>query len=130
MDAVEALIRRGGGARVDALRRDGVTVHALRRARESGAIVGVRRGWAAVRDADALLIAAARRGVILSCITLASRRGLWVRDSSQHHLAAPANAGHIAVARGVVHWNRPWFPRDPDSLEDSLENALIILSTC
>ncbi|WP_433585233.1 endonuclease domain-containing protein [Microbacterium hydrocarbonoxydans] len=130
MDAVEALKKRGGVARVDAIRRDGVTAHGMRRARESGAIVGIRRGWVALRDADTMLIAAARRGVVLSCVTLASRKGLWVLDSSQHHLAAPANAGHIAVPRGVIHWNRPLFPRDPDALEDSLENALIIMSGC
>lgn len=130
MDAVEALLERGGVARVEALRRDGVTVHALRQARESGVIMLVRRGWVALPGADAMLVAAARRGVVLSCVTLAARKGLWVLDSSMHHVAAPANAGHAAVSRGVIHWNRPLLPRDPDSLEDSLENALIILSRC
>nr|WP_223622958.1 DUF559 domain-containing protein [Microbacterium sp. EST19A] len=104
--------------------------HALRRARERGLIFSVCRGWVALREADAMLVAAARRGVVLSCVTLAARRGLWVLDDSGPHLAAPSTSGHASSARGVVHWSKPIFPRDPDSCEDSLENALVILARC
>jgi len=77
-----------------------------------------------------MLIAAARRGVVLGCVTLAARKGLWVLDSSEPHLAAPARSGHARVERGVIHWNVPLFPRDPESCEDSLENALVIVARC
>lgn len=77
-----------------------------------------------------MLVAAARRGVVLSCVTLAARKDLWVLDAAEPHVAAPAKSGHATTARGVLHWNVPTFPRDPDSCEDTLENALVILSRC
>lgn len=130
MDVFTALTARQGVARVRTLRRDGVTEHALRRAVRGGDVVSVCRGWVALRDADAMLVAAARRGVVLSCVTLAARRGIWVTEASEPHLAAPPKSGHAQAARGVVHWNTPAFPRDPDALEDSVENAMILIARC
>ncbi|WP_223585594.1 DUF559 domain-containing protein [Microbacterium sp. OVT16B] len=130
MDPVAALMKRDGVARVETLRRDGVAAYALRRARERGDIVSVRRGWVAMRDADPLLVAAARRGVVLSCVTLAARKGLWVLDSSEPHVAAPPTAGHVKTMRGVIHWSVPLVPRDVDTCEDSMENALVLISRC
>lgn len=130
MDVVQALQQSDGVARIEALRRVGVTEHQLRKARERGFIFSVRRGWVALRSADRMLVAAARRGVVLSCITLAARRGLWVLDSSEPHVAAPPHAGHASVSKGVIHWSRPLFPRHPDSCEDSLENALVLAARC
>lgn len=112
-----------GVARVDALRRAGVTAYALRRAREEGRIRSVRRGWVALPEADPMLVAAARRGVVLSCVTLAARKGLWVLDSSEPHVAAPPKSGHTRTSRGVIHWSSSLVPRDPHALEDSLERA-------
>lgn len=130
MDAISALKARDGVARVRTLRRAGVSDHALRSARERGLIFSVCRGWVALRGADRMLVAAARRGVVLSCVTLAVRRGLWVTEDSQPHLAAPPSSGHASAARGVLHWSKPVFPRDPDSCEDSLENALVLVARC
>lgn len=130
MDAISALQARDGVARIRTLRRDGVTDYALRCARERGMIFSVCRGWVALRGADRMLVAAARRGVVLSCVTLAERKGLWVMSDPLPHLAAPPTSGHASAARGVVHWSRPVFPRDPDRCEDTLANALVLLSTC
>lgn len=130
MEMIKALGRFDGVARIEALRHLGVTTHQLRGARERGLIFSVRRGWVALRGADPMLVAAARRGVVLSCITLAARRGLWVLDASEPHVAAPSHAGHVSVSKGVIHWSRPLFPRDPDSCEDSLENALVLAARC
>lgn len=77
-----------------------------------------------------MLIAAAKRGVVLSCITLAARRGLWVTSAEGVHVAAPAGSGHAGAVQGVVHWSKPAFLRDPDALEDSIENALILVARC
>jgi very-short-patch-repair endonuclease len=77
-----------------------------------------------------MLVTAARRGVVLSCITLAARRDLWVLDDSEPHLAAPPHSGHATVKRGVMHWSTPLFPRHPNACEDSLENALILVARC
>lgn len=130
MDAIAALRLHGGVARVKTLRRLGVSEHTLRRERERGWVVSICRGWVALRDADAMLVAAARRGVVLSCVTLAERRGLWVTQSPDLHVAAPPHSGHASAARGIVHWNVPVFPRNPDSREDTLENALILIAGC
>lgn len=130
MDVLEALSRFDGIARVEALRELGVTAHQLRLARERGWIFSVRRGWVARVGADRMLVAAAQRGVVLSCITLAARRDLWVLDSSEPHLAAPPHSGHAKVTRGVIHWSAPLFPRHPDFCEDSLENALVLVAQC
>lgn len=130
MDVTEALDQFDGVARIEALRRLGVTEHALRRARERGWIHSVRRGWVARTGADRMLVTAAKRGVVLSCITLVDRRDLWVSDASEPHVAAPPHAGHATVKRGVVHWSAPLFPRHPDSCEDSLENALVLVARC
>lgn len=130
MEIIEALMQFDGVARIEALKRLGVTTHQLRKARGRGLIFSVRRGWVALRDADPMLVAAARRGVVLSCITLAARRGLWVLDASEPHVAAPPHAGHASVTKGVIHWSRPLFPRHPDSCEDSLENALVLAARC
>lgn len=130
MDPITALKGKDGVARVDTLRRDGVSAHALRVARERGLISSVCRGWVALAAADPMLVAAARRGVVLSCVTLAARKGLWVLDTADPHVAAPPHSGHARVERGVIHWNEPIFPRDPDSCEDSLENALILVARC
>ena len=112
------------------LTRLGVSAHTLRRERERGQISSICRGWVALHDADAMLVAAARRGVVLSCVTLAARRGLWVLEHSEPHVAARPHSGHAAATRGVVHWNLPIFPRDPELCEDSLENALVLMAGC
>lgn len=130
MDAEDEVRSRGGVARVEALHRAGISAHALRKAREAGRITTVRRGWVAVPDADRMLVAAARRGVVLSCVTLAERRGWWVLDAAEPHVAASPHSGHTRIARGTVHWRAPLFPRDPDSCEDSLENALVLIARC
>ncbi|GAA5145696.1 hypothetical protein GCM10025768_03260 [Microbacterium pseudoresistens] len=130
MDPIAQLRERNGIARVDTLRRAGVSAHALRRAREQGLVHSARRGWVALADADPMLLAAARRGVVLSCITLAARRGLWVLDHDEPHVAAPPSSGHARTSKGVIHWSAPVFPRDPETWEDSLENALILIARC
>lgn len=130
MDPINQLRRRDGIARVESLRRAGVSAHDLRRAREAGRILNVRRGWVRLPGADTELVTAARRGVVISCITLAVRRGLWVRDAVGLHVAAPPNSGHVQSGPGVIHWSTPLVPRDPDALEDSLENALVLIVRC
>lgn len=130
MDVFEALDRFDGVARIDALQRLGVSAYALRRARERGRIFSVCRGWVAAATADRMLVAAAKRGVVLSCVTLAARKGLWVLDASEPHVAAPPNSGHAKTKRGVVHWNIPVVPRDPEMCEDSIENALVLVARC
>lgn len=116
--------------RVRALRELGVSDHVLRRALGLGHIERVRRGWVASPGADPMLVAAARRGVVLTCVTAARRLGLWVLEEKQPHVAAPQHAGRIDIPGATVHWHKPVVPRHPDALEDPIENVLVIVSLC
>lgn len=130
MDALTALRALGKVAPVAALRDAGITAHDLKSAKSKGIIRVVRRGWVATTDADSMLVQAVRAGVVLSCVTVAARAGLWVPDASRTHVAAPPSSGHVAAGGAIVHWNKPVIPRNPHSCEDGIENALIIACTC
>lgn len=91
----------------------------------------IRRGWVALPDADPLLVGAATRGVVLSCITAAARHGLWVPDASPLHVAARPNASRLAVPEGVVvHWAQPLVARYPDAVIDGIVNTLSLVAAC
>lgn len=121
---------RGGIVRSSVLRDQRVTNRALTEAVASGVLVRPRRGWVAVRDADPALFAAARAGVVLSCVTRAARLGLWVLSADEVHVAAPEHSGSVRVSRAVVHWARPVVPRPPHLLEDGIENTLVAVAGC
>jgi very-short-patch-repair endonuclease len=76
-----------------------------------------------------MLVAAAKAGVVLTCITQAHRLGLWVLEDGSTHVAAPPHSGRVAVS-AHVHWERPVIPRDPSALEDPIENVLAIVARC
>lgn len=126
----ELVRERGGVVRVRVLRELGVSDHALRRALAAGDIERVRRGWVASPGADPMLVAAARRGVVLTCVTAARRLGLWVLEEKQPHVAAPQHAGRIDIPGATVHWHKPVVPRHPDALVDPIENVLAIVALC
>lgn len=76
------------------------------------------------------LRSAAELGVVLTCVTVARRRGLWTLDEPERHVSAPPHHRLPRPTTAVVHWSRPVIPRPPDALEDPLVNALVILSRC
>lgn len=110
----------------------------LKDAVASGALVRIRRSWLALPDADPLLVAAARAGVALSCVTRAERLGLWVHgDFTKPHVAAPPCSGGVRIEqddadnpKATVHWFTPVVPRPPHTLEDGIENTLISIALC
>ncbi|WP_102193481.1 endonuclease domain-containing protein [Microbacterium aurantiacum] len=131
MDPVAMIRTLGGIARTRTLLTAGVSAHALRRAKETSQIRTVRRGWVASADADPHVVGAVRRGVLLSCITVAERRGLWVPQRGHIHVVAKPNAARIEVPeKVVVHWSRPVVPRIPDAVEDDLINTLVLVALC
>ena len=100
MDAVGAT---DGVARVASLRARGFSRRTIEAAVATRALVRPRNGWVAVPDADPLLVAAARAGVVLTCQTQARRLGLWVLRDDAVHVAAASNR-HIGEVRdGGVH---------------------------
>jgi len=120
----------GGVVRTRNLVRAGYSRHRIDRALTSGSLVRVRKGWVATPGADVCLVAAARAGVVLSCITQARRLGLWVLDEDRPHVAAPAHSGGVTSRGATVHWAKPVVPRHPDALIDPIENVLALVALC
>lgn len=132
MDRLRDAVAAGGGVvRVAALRAVGVPRRAVEQAVAAQLLRRPRNGWVALPDADPLLIAAARAGVVLSCLTQAERLGLWVLGDGAIHVAAPPQR-HIAEVKAEtrVHWARPLVPRHPDVLVDPVENVLALIARC
>ncbi|KAA9134603.1 endonuclease domain-containing protein [Microbacterium caowuchunii] len=127
-----AFVRTEGGVvRSGRLRELGFAVSAVTDAVACGELVRIRRRWVAVPDADPHLRAAAKSGVVVSCITQAARLGLWTFDEPVPHVAAPPHAGRILVADGTrVHRAIPLVPRHPDALDDPVENVLALVAAC
>jgi very-short-patch-repair endonuclease len=90
----------------------------------------LRNGWVAVSDAAPHLAAAARAGVVVTCITQAQRLGLWVLDDGMPHVGAPPHAGRVTSMRGRIHWAVSLVPRHPDLLADPVENVLGLVAVC
>lgn len=124
----------GGVVPVSRLGAAGYSAWTLRKALDRGILVRVRRGWVATPGADRFLVAAAHRGVVLTCVTQARRLGLWVLDAAdepKHHIGADPRSSRATTAVGaVVHWCRPAVPRAPGQLVDPIENVLTIMASC
>ena len=130
MDLVSALRSSRGITRTRSLLRLGVTRHEIARSVERGWAIRPCKGWVALPDADPALLAAARKGVVISCVTQAARLGLWDVGTPVPHVAV--TPGHHVREPGTthVHWAVPLTPRHPDALEDPLENVLAIAADC
>lgn len=127
----DAVAAGGGVVRVAALRAAGVPRRAIEQAVSTGRLIRPRNGWVALPDADPLLVAAARAGVVLSCLTQAGRLGLWALGDGAVHVAAPPKRHIGEVREGTrVHWARPLVPRHPDALVDPIENVLAAVVGC
>lgn len=127
---VAALRERSGVAPTRVLGELGIGRRAIAAALAEGAALAPRRGWLALRDADPALIAAARAGVVLTCVTQASRLGLWVLDASTPHVVAAPTASRVVMPGARVHWCAPVVPRAAGALEDSILNCLVIAASC
>jgi very-short-patch-repair endonuclease len=130
-DRIEELVRAAGGvARVRRVTDAGFSRHRIDRAVARGDVIRVRRGWLASPGADPYLVAAARAGVVVTCVTQARRLGLWVLEEDRPHVAAPPHAGCARPGDSTVHWANPAVPRHPDALVDPIENVLVLVAVC
>ena len=131
LDPVEFVAALGGVVRVTRLTDQRIGRRAIDGAVRAGALIRVRRGWVATPDADPVRVAAARNGVVVTCVSQAARLGLWVHEvpTTFHVAADPKSTGH-RIDRAEVHWFAPLVPRDPDALEDPIENVLAAVADC
>lgn len=127
---LDSVAVRDGVARVASLQRAGHSRHGIRRALETGELARVRRDWVALPAADPFLIAAAREAVVLTCVTAAQRKGLWVMYEGKPHVAAGPNGAKGKPPTVHVHWAAPLVPRHPDDLVDGFENTLALIAVC
>jgi very-short-patch-repair endonuclease len=128
-DLVQAVVRSGGVARTRSLMDAGFSKHHQATAVARGALVRACRGWVALPAADRELVAAACAGVVLTCVTEARRRGLWVLEEPVAHVAAAPHS-HVRIRDAHVHWADCLVPRHPDALVDPIENVLGIVADC
>lgn len=97
----------------------------------TGDLRRVRRGWLAVPDADAALLAAAASGGVVTCVTQASRLGVWeTRPSSSLHIGIPTQSRRPRFDGLRLHWASPLVARDPRQLEDNVANMLAAVAVC
>lgn len=105
--------------------------HTIDRYRQAGRLIRPQRGWIALPDTDPELLFAAEHGVVLSCMSVVARRGLWVPDPLRHpHIAARTRKAHVPRGDHVCHWGTPVLRREPHALVDRIENALIFAVSC
>lgn len=130
-DAAEWVRSQGGVVESSALAAASFGRGALDRAIASRSLVRVRWGWVATRDADPLLVAAARAHVVISCVTRATQLGWWVLDAGDRpHVAAHGHSGRAPTTTAIVHWRSPMVPRPPAALVDPVENVLVTVAGC
>lgn len=131
MDAQAKVSRAGGVMRVRELMDQGCSKHALLRVLHEGRLIRPKRGWLALPDADTELLYAVRRGVVLSCVTVAKRLGLWITtEPTRIHAAARSAHAHLSSDGHVLHWGEPLVRRVPGALVDPIENALGYAAAC
>ncbi|MDQ4213046.1 DUF559 domain-containing protein [Microbacterium sp. ASV81] len=130
-DPAEFVADRGGVVRVVRLTDHGIGRRAIDGAVRANRVIRVRRGWVATPDADPVRVAAAREGVVVTCVSQAARLGLWVHDvPTAFHVGADPKSACRPSERTHVHWFAPILPRDPDALEDPIENVLTAVADC
>jgi very-short-patch-repair endonuclease len=125
----EVLDREGGVMRTASLTALGFSKHRQASAVAARTVKRAGRGWIALPTADPYLLAAARAGVVVTCVTQAKRLGLWVIEDHVAHVGAPPH-GRPRTDNAHVHWNVPPVARIPGVLVDPIENVLAIIAYC
>ncbi len=114
------------------LRSHGVGKLAVRRLVTSGGLVRVRTGRYVAGNTDARLIAAARLGGRLSCVSLLSALDVFVRLEQGLHLQVDRGASRLpARDRTVVtHWREHGGESGRDALSTCVVDALVLAVPC
>jgi very-short-patch-repair endonuclease len=122
MDFVTVMRSLGSIASVGQLEAAGFSGQFVRAVRRRGGIVRVRRGWYALPTASPAIVAAARVGGTLACVSACGFLGTWMPPNAGLHVAVPEGSRHLkdpvngSPVRGdgdglTVHWSGP-VPHD------------------
>lgn len=133
VDIAQWISARGGIVHRQLARDAQWTDAAIRRAVSTGGVAVIRRAWLATDAASIDLVAAAKAGGRIACVSIARERGWWMPagTDSRGHLSIPprGRAGSISPD-DVVHWSIPIVPASRFSLRESVEDALAHVATC
>lgn len=137
MELEVTIERLGGIASLEQLRARGFDRADILAARHRGGVVKVRRGWCALRTADADAVAAVRIRGQATCITATRALGIWTHDDGRLHVAIPGNGSRLNPrldgappahldSSVAVHWRArtaaPTMARQP--LRDVLQHVV------
>lgn len=129
MDLIGAVSAEGGAMRTSMALALGYSDHTVRTHVHSGQLLRPRRGWIALASLHPELLFALSYGVVLSCVSAAKWRGLWVLNHDLPHVWA-REGQHVHPINAHVHRRRPLKPRQPGLLVDHLENMLDCVAAC
>ena len=99
-------------------------------AASAGLIRRVRRSWIAAPSADHRAVAAVAVGGRLTCLSVASRHGLWVPAHDEVHVALPRNTARFDSEGLRAHWRRTPMPTAQHAVAEPLINALLHVAEC
>lgn len=125
------LRQRDGIAHTSEIYAAGFGKHVVQRAVDEKRMLRVRRSWIALPDCDAALISAVRAGGRLTCVSAASRLGIWVpAGETAIHLSAPPGAGKLGGSGLRVHWSGGPAPVRERAPVEPLINVLQHAARC
>lgn len=127
---VEWMARRGDIAHSAQARAAGFSRQTMADAVERGLLTRVRRSWLIAPTADHPLVRAVAAGGRLSCVSAASRHGLWVPPHAGLHIAVKPTASRVPRQGIVAHWSIGPAPVSQYAVEDHLLNALLLVAEC
>lgn len=127
---VEWVARRGDIAHSAEARAAGFSRQTMADAVERGLLTRIRRSWLIGPAADDALVRAVAAGGRLSCVSAASRHGLWVPPHAGLHIAVKPTASRVPREGIVAHWSIGPAPMSRYAVEDHLLNALLLIAEC
>jgi very-short-patch-repair endonuclease len=127
---IEWMARRGDIAHSAEARAAGFSRQTMADAVEQGLLKRVRRSWLIGPAADDRLIRAVGAGGRLSCLSAASRHGLWVPTHASLHIAVKPTASRVPRDGVVAHWSVGPAPVTQYATEDHLLNTLLLVAEC
>ena len=130
MDYLQLLRAEGGVSRSSRLIELGFSRYHQARLLRLGVIVRPAEGWVALPGLDEELLFATQHGVLITCMTLTKRLGLWNTRDCGLHTAVRSVGGDSHRSGDVTHWGRPVVRRKPYEVLDPIENALAYIADC
>ena len=102
MDLISTLNAEGGAMRSSAALALGFSDHTVRVHVKAGRVLSPRRCWLALASLPPELWFTLTNGVLLTCITAAAKKGLWVLGHDVPHVSARAGR-HVHQINARVH---------------------------